>query len=108
MKKGMGPGGRNLSATDQGAEVGAVDQGAEVDATDQGAEPLATSDATFVHVAQELYHLGAAVHGAEVRVHFLKSFQKRRICEILFKKGPKRKKKTGYFPRISYYCTSSP
>jgi hypothetical protein len=25
-------------------------------------------------------------------VHFLKSFQKGRICEILFKKGPKTKK----------------
>jgi hypothetical protein len=36
--------------------------------------------------------LGAAVHGAEVRVHFLKSFQKGHICENLFKKGPKNKK----------------
>jgi hypothetical protein len=77
---------------------------------DQGADPLATSDATFAHVGQELDHLGvvihgaetcklgAAVHGAEVRVHFLKSFQKGRICEILFKKGPKSKKKTGKYP----------
>jgi hypothetical protein len=73
-----------------------------VGATDQGADPLATSDATFAHAGQELYHLGAliqgvvtcklgaAVHGAEVRVHFLKSFQKGRICEIVFKKGPKK------------------
>jgi hypothetical protein len=38
-----------------------VDQGTEVGATDQGAEPLATSDATFAHVAQELYHLGAEI-----------------------------------------------
>jgi hypothetical protein len=72
---------------------------------DQGAEPLATSDATFAHAGQELYHLGAeiqgvvtckldaAVHGVEVRVHFLKSFQKGRICEILFRKGPKSKKR---------------
>jgi hypothetical protein len=71
---------------------------------DQGADPLATSDATFAHVGQELDHLGvvihgaetcklgAAVHGAEVRVHFLKSFQKGRICEILFKKGQKKQK----------------
>jgi hypothetical protein len=93
-----------LGAADQGAEVGAVDQGAEQGATDQGADALATSDATFAHSGQELYHLGAmihgavtyklgaAVHGAEVRVHFLKSFQKGCICEILFKKGQKNKK----------------
>jgi hypothetical protein len=72
---------------------------------DQGADPLATSDATFAHAGQELDHLGAvihgaetcklgaAVHGAKVRVHFLKSFQKRRICEILLKKDKKTKKK---------------
>jgi hypothetical protein len=53
-----------------------------VGATDQGADPLATSDATFAHAGQELYHLGtliqgavtckldAAVHGDEIRVHF--------------------------------------
>jgi hypothetical protein len=61
-------------------------------------------DATFTHADQECYHLGAeiqgavtcklgvTVHGAEVRVHFLKSFQKGHICEILSKKGPKGKK----------------
>jgi hypothetical protein len=34
-------------------------------------------------------NLGAVVHGAELRVHFLKSFQEGRICEILSQKGPK-------------------
>jgi hypothetical protein len=69
-----------------------------------GADPLATSDATFAHAGQELDHLGAvirgaetcmlgaAVHGAEVRVHFLKSFENGRICEILFEKGKKKQK----------------
>jgi hypothetical protein len=85
--------------------LGATDLGAEVDATDQGAEPLATSDATFAHVGQELSYLGAeiqgvvtcklgaVVHGAEVRVHFLKSFEKERIREILKKR--KKTKKSG-------------
>jgi hypothetical protein len=38
--------------------------------------------------------LGAKIHGAEMcyLVHFLKYFQKGRICEILFKKGLKNKK----------------
>jgi hypothetical protein len=40
----------------------------------------------------ETCKLGAAVHGAEVRVHFLKSFQEGRICEILSQKGQKTKK----------------
>jgi hypothetical protein len=40
-------------------------------------------------------NLGAAVHGAELRVHFLKSFQEGHICEILSQKGPKNKKVTG-------------
>jgi hypothetical protein len=31
---------------------------------DQGAEPLATSDATFAHAGQELYHLSAEIQGA--------------------------------------------
>jgi hypothetical protein len=78
-----------------------VDQSAEVGATDQGADPLATSDATFAHAGQELYHLGAliqgavmcklgaAVHGAEVRVHFLKSFQKYAFVRF-FSKGEKK------------------
>jgi hypothetical protein len=92
-EKGVGPGGKTL------------------DATDQGANPLATSDATFAHAGQELYHLGAVIHGAvtcklgaaihgtEIRVHFLKSFQKGRICEILSKKGKKNKKKSRYSSR---------
>jgi hypothetical protein len=41
----------------------------------------------------ETSKLGAAVHGAELRVHFLKSFQEGRICEILSQKGPKKNKK---------------
>jgi hypothetical protein len=36
--------------------------------------------------------LGAMIHGAEVRVHFLKSFQKRSTCENLSQKGLKNKK----------------
>jgi hypothetical protein len=42
----------------------------------------------------EASNLGAAVHGAELRVHFLKSFQEGRICEILSQKGPKKQKKS--------------
>jgi hypothetical protein len=73
-------------------------------ATDQGAEPGATSAATSCHEGSaasylgavirgaEASNLGAAVHGAELRVHFLKSFQEGRICEILSQKGPKNKK----------------
>jgi hypothetical protein len=43
----------------------------------------------------ETTKLGAAVHGAELRVHFLKSFQEGRICKILSQKGPKKNKKVG-------------
>jgi hypothetical protein len=83
---------------------------------DQGADPLATSDATYAHAGQELDHLGAvihgaetcklsaAVHGAEVRVHFLKPFQKGRICEILLKKKVKKKtKKIGLVASVPIY-----
>jgi hypothetical protein len=34
------------------------------------------------------------IHGAELRVHFLKSFQKGSTCENLSQKGLKSKKKT--------------
>jgi hypothetical protein len=45
----------------------------------------------------ETSKLGAAVHGAELGVHFLKSFQEGRICEILSQKGQKKKtKKVGH------------
>jgi hypothetical protein len=110
-EKGVGPGGQTLGATDQGAEVGAVDQGAELGATDQGAEPAATSAATSCHAGSadshlgakihgaETCYLGAARHGAELRVHFLKSFQEGRICEILSQKGPKKNKKAGHIHR---------
>jgi hypothetical protein len=36
--------------------------------------------------------LGAMIHGAELRVHFLKSFQKGSTCENLLRKGLKIKK----------------
>jgi 23S rRNA maturation mini-RNase III len=39
--------------------------------------------------------LGAAVYDAEVRVYFLKSFQNRRVCEILLKKGKNNKDAQG-------------
>jgi hypothetical protein len=40
----------------------------------------------------EACKLGAMIHGAELRVHFLKSFQKGSICENLSQKGLKIKK----------------
>jgi hypothetical protein len=40
----------------------------------------------------EACKLGAMIHGAEVRVHFLKSFQKWSTCENLSQKGLKNKK----------------
>jgi hypothetical protein len=40
----------------------------------------------------EACKLGAMIHGAELRVHFLKSFQKRSTCENLSQKGLKNKK----------------
>jgi hypothetical protein len=40
----------------------------------------------------EACNLGAMIHGVELRVHFLKSFQKGSICENLSQKGLKRKK----------------
>jgi hypothetical protein len=41
----------------------------------------------------EAYNLGAMIHGAELRVHFLKSFQKGSTCENLSQKGLKIKKR---------------
>jgi hypothetical protein len=40
----------------------------------------------------EARKLGAMIHGAELRVHFLKSFQKGSTCENLLQKGLKIKK----------------
>jgi hypothetical protein len=40
----------------------------------------------------EACKLGAMIHGAELRVHFLKSFQKGSTCENLSRKGLKNKK----------------
>jgi hypothetical protein len=40
----------------------------------------------------EACNLGAMIHGAEFRVHFLKSFQKGSTCENLSQKGIKSKK----------------
>jgi hypothetical protein len=40
----------------------------------------------------EACNLGAMIHGAELRVHFLKSFQKGSTCENLPQKGLKIKK----------------
>jgi hypothetical protein len=40
----------------------------------------------------EACNLGAMIHGAELRVHFLKSFQKRSTCENLSQKGLESKK----------------
>jgi hypothetical protein len=40
----------------------------------------------------EACNLGAMIHGAELRVHFLKSFQKESTCENLSQKGPKSEK----------------
>jgi hypothetical protein len=43
----------------------------------------------------EACKLGAMIHGAELRVHFLKSFQKGSTCENLSQKGLKNKKDGG-------------
>jgi hypothetical protein len=40
----------------------------------------------------EACKLGAMIHGAELRVHFLKSFKKGSTCENLSQKGLKSKK----------------
>jgi hypothetical protein len=40
----------------------------------------------------EACNLGAMIHGAELRVHFLKSFQKWSTCENLSQKRLKSKK----------------
>jgi hypothetical protein len=40
----------------------------------------------------EACKLGAMIHGAELRVHFLKSFQKGSTCENLSQKGLKNEK----------------
>jgi hypothetical protein len=40
----------------------------------------------------EACNLGAMIHGAELRVHFLKSFQKGSTCENLSQKGLEIKK----------------
>jgi hypothetical protein len=40
----------------------------------------------------EACNLGAMIHGAELRVHFLKSFQKESTCENLSPKGLKSRK----------------
>jgi hypothetical protein len=40
----------------------------------------------------EACNLSAMIHGAELRVHFLKSFQKGSTCENLSQKGLKSKK----------------
>jgi hypothetical protein len=46
-----------------------------------------------IHGAETCY-LGAMIHGAEVRVYFLKSFQKGHIREILLKKAKKQKSRS--------------
>jgi hypothetical protein len=51
----------------------------------------------------EACNLGAMIHGAELRVHFLKSFQKGSTCENLSEKGLKNKK-DGTFKIIKKRC----
>jgi hypothetical protein len=87
MKKGMGPGGRNLGATDQGAEPGATSA-----ATSCHAGSAASHLGAKIHDAETCY-LGSASHGAELRVHFPNSLQQGSNCELLSQKGPKSKKK---------------
>jgi hypothetical protein len=50
----------------------------------------------------EACNFGAMIHGAEIRVHFLKSFQKESICENLSLNGLKGKKKNcrGHSPSM--------
>jgi hypothetical protein len=43
----------------------------------------------------EACNLGAMIHGAELKVHFLKSFQKGSTCENLSQKLKSKKKKDG-------------
>jgi hypothetical protein len=46
----------------------------------------------------EACNLDAMIHGAELRVHFLKSFQKGSTCENLSQKGLKSKKDGSHRP----------
>jgi hypothetical protein len=48
----------------------------------------------------EACKLGAMIHGAELRVHFLKSFQKGSTCENLSPKGLKSKKVGIFSPSL--------
>jgi hypothetical protein len=85
-EKGVGPGGQTLGATDQGAEPAATSA-----ATSCHAGSADSHLGAKIHGAETCY-LGAARHGAELRVHFLNSFQQGSNCEILSQKGPKNKK----------------
>jgi hypothetical protein len=50
----------------------------------------------------EACKLGAMIHGAELRVHFLKSFQKGSTCENLSQKGLKSKKVARQAPAVCF------
>jgi hypothetical protein len=54
----------------------------------------------------EACKLGAMIHGAELRVHFLKSFQKGSTCENLSQKELKSKKVALAVPLTSAFVAS--
>jgi hypothetical protein len=55
----------------------------------------------------EACNLGAMIHGAELRVHFLKSFQKGTTCENLSQKGLKIQKDGKVTPLRPYGANQS-
>jgi hypothetical protein len=85
----------DLGAADLGVELGATDHSAElgghVSATSTPFVANSFNLSAKIHGAETCY-LDATVHGAELRAHFLKSFQKRCICENLSTKGSENKK----------------
>jgi hypothetical protein len=89
-----------LGAADEGVELGATDHDVELRAMSPPRQSIivtfvaTTMDLDATDLGAETCYLGAMVHGAELRVHFSKSFQKGHICEILSPKGSKGKKKS--------------
>jgi hypothetical protein len=69
---------RDLGAAHLAAELGATNQGAELDSH------VSVTSAPFV---ANSFNLGATVHSAELRVHFLKSFKRGVVVRIFQQKG---------------------
>jgi hypothetical protein len=84
--------------------LGAADHGAEVNVKFTMYVVYHVVNLGAVARGTEALYLGATVHGAELGVHFLKSFQKERTCENLSQKGIKCKK-TGLFIPMNMWKT---